>query len=153
MTALARPCLAERIRAQRSPLRQSVGTGLGLKPLHLATLKGSAGAVTALLRAGAAPEAGTCGSPLGQHLTAGSTALHIAAARGHAPCAGVLLEFQAALPGVLTLDPRPWTLDREAFVHGLRVALIDLHIAAARGACTLPGMQLPPRLWSQACGV
>lgn len=73
--------------------------GLGLKPLHLATLKGSAAAVAALLRAGAAPEAGTCGSPLGQHLTAGSTALHIAAARGHAPCAGVLLEFQTTLPG------------------------------------------------------
>ena len=82
-------------RSAAEPLR----AGLGLKPLHLATLKGSAAAVAALLRAGAAPEAGTCGSPLGQHLTAGSTALHIAAARGHAPCAGVLLEFQTTLPG------------------------------------------------------
>jgi len=74
-------------------------TGLGLAPLHLAALRGSAATVAALLRAGAAPAAGTAGAPLGQHLSAGSTALHIAAARGHAPCASVLLDFQAALPG------------------------------------------------------
>ncbi len=84
--------------------------GLGLTPLHLATLKGSAAAVAALLRAGAAPDAGTAGSPLGQHLTIGSTALHIAAAHGYAPCANLLLEFQAAVPGAcraprLTLNP------------------------------------------------
>lgn len=77
----------------------SCSAGLGLTPLHLATLKGSAAAVAALLRAGAAPDAGIAGSPLGQHLTVGSTALHIAAARGHAPCANLLLEFQAAVPG------------------------------------------------------
>jgi len=91
--------LCGRLIVQQAPDAANACAGLGLAPLHLAALKGSAATVAALLRAGAAPAAGIAGAPLGQHLSAGSTALHIAAARGHAPCASVLLDFQAALPG------------------------------------------------------
>ena len=59
------------------------------------------GALRALLGAGAALDAPTLASVLSPHLALGSTALHLAAARGHAPCVQLMLEAQAASPGGL----------------------------------------------------
>lgn len=55
--------------------------------------------VRALVRAGAALDAPTLSGVLNPNLSRGSTALHIAAARGHAACVAALLESQAAIPG------------------------------------------------------
>ncbi|KAK9817137.1 hypothetical protein WJX72_010089 [[Myrmecia] bisecta] len=72
----------------------------GLTALHVATLKGSATAVHALLRHGASVDAGVMGSNYAPWLSRGSTALHIAAAKGFQACVTVILEFQAAIPGL-----------------------------------------------------
>lgn len=77
--------------------------GAGLTALHLAALKGAAGAVRALLQAGALLDAPTLSSVLTPHLAPGSTALHLAAARGHAHCVRLLLEAAAAEPGACWL--------------------------------------------------
>jgi len=69
--------------------------------LHLAALKGSHTAVRELLRAGASADAVTLSGVHNPQLSRGSTALHIAASRGHAGCVAAILEHQAGIPGVL----------------------------------------------------
>ena len=54
-----------------------------------------------LLGAGASMEAGISDAGNTPHLAKGSTALHIAAARGSQPCCSVLLDFQLTTPGGL----------------------------------------------------
>ena len=74
--------------------------GAGMTALHLATVKGSAAAVSALLRQGASADAQITGTSVTPWLAQGSTALHIAAARGYIGCVSILLEFQSTIPGV-----------------------------------------------------
>jgi hypothetical protein len=52
-----------------------------------------------LARAGAALDEPTLSGVLSHNLSRGSTALHIAAARGHAASVSALLEIQATIPG------------------------------------------------------
>lgn len=79
-------------------------TAGGFTPLHLATLKNSPAAMQVLLGAGASMDAGISDAGNTPHLAKGSTALHIAAARGSQPCCSVLLDFQASSPGVAALQ-------------------------------------------------
>lgn len=74
--------------------------GSGMTALHLATLKGSAAAVSALLRQGASADAQITGTSVTPWLSQGSTALHIAAARGYIGCVSILLEYQSTIPGM-----------------------------------------------------
>lgn len=75
--------------------------GSGVTALHLAALKGSHTAVKELLRSGAAADAGTLSGVYSPQLSRGSTALHIAASRGHAGVVTALLDHQTGIPGVL----------------------------------------------------
>ena len=69
----------------------------GLTALHMAALKQCPDSMQQLLAAGASCGMGTVeGSNL---LTKGSTALHIAAARGSQPCCSVLLDHESTGPG------------------------------------------------------
>ena len=76
--------------------------------IHLATLKGSASALFSLLRHGAAADAQIVGTSITPWLSQGSTALHIAAARGYVGCVTVLLEFQATVPGTAQTGSWGW---------------------------------------------
>ena len=69
--------------------------------LHLAAFKGSHTAVRELLRSGAAADAVTLSGVHNPQLSRGSTALHIAASRGHAGVVSALLDHQTGIPGVL----------------------------------------------------
>ncbi len=78
-----------------------VCAGSGVTALHLAAFKGSHTAVRELLRAGAAADAVTLSGVHNPQLSRGSTALHIAASRGHAGVVSALLDHQTGIPGVL----------------------------------------------------
>eukprot|EP00891_Asterochloris_glomerata_P003423 jgi/Astpho2/3423/Aster-x0163 len=74
--------------------------GAGMTALHVAAMKGSPQAVTALVQHGASVSAQIMGSSQTPWLSRGSTALHIAAARGSHTVAQALLEAQGQDPGV-----------------------------------------------------
>ena len=83
----------------------------GFTALHLATLKNSPASMQVLLGAGASLEAGILDAGNTPMLARGSTALHIAAARGSFACCTVLLDFQLAHPGaLLALFSSPFAL-------------------------------------------
>jgi ankyrin repeat protein len=81
-------------------MASSFCAGSGLTALHLAALKGSHAALRELLRAGASADIGTLLGVHSPQLSRGSTALHIAASRGHAGCVAALLDHQVGIPGV-----------------------------------------------------
>ncbi|KAK9802701.1 hypothetical protein WJX73_008750 [Symbiochloris irregularis] len=96
------PChLADAVSDDVSQLKfVDVPNGAGMTALHLATVKGSAAAVSALLRQGASADAQITGTSVTPWLAQGSTALHIAAARGYIGCVSILLEYQSTVPGM-----------------------------------------------------
>lgn len=78
----------------------------GMTALHVATLNGSAPTVQAILAHGGSVDAAIRGNNLTPWLSRGSTALHIAAARGFHAVVDVLLAAQDPHSGQNLLHPR-----------------------------------------------
>ena len=113
--------------------------GAGMTALHLATVKGSAAAVSALLRQGASADAQITGTSVTPWLAQGSTALHIAAARGYIGCVSILLEYQSTIPGDTVFVWHSIHPKASAIMHRF---MAGQHSSVCPPACLAAGMLL-----------